>query len=227
MTDRLEIIPRTAASRDLLLAASRFEERFAITFEAFAVFSSAWLEELYSHASERAAAPAEEKQLVVQPGNHMLSEISALANKQSPTMQDRKRYLDTFLDIYRGMQLADFGCGSITAAPKREGLLLARELSKLPSDVFAPHLKRIPWESGLAIGIEYLPILRAKRSCQIIDGAVASGATVLALMEMLTPLVDEFKIDLSPIFHPSEVRARTSFEPCWLGGATGWGAEPR
>jgi len=33
--------------------------------------------------------------------------------------------------------------------------------------------------------------------------------------------------DLSPFFHPVGRRARSSFEPAWLGGATGWGAEPR
>lgn len=34
-------------------------------------------------------------------------------------------------------------------------------------------------------------------------------------------------IDLSPFFHPVASRARASFEPCWLGGATGWGTEAR
>jgi len=33
--------------------------------------------------------------------------------------------------------------------------------------------------------------------------------------------------DLSPFFHPIGIRARPSFEPHWLGGATGRGAEPR
>ena len=32
--------------------------------------------------------------------------------------------------------------------------------------------------------------------------------------------------DLSPNSHPVEGRARSSFEPAWLGGATGRGAEP-
>jgi hypothetical protein len=33
-------------------------------------------------------------------------------------------------------------------------------------------------------------------------------------------------IDLSPNFHPGMDRVLTTFEPCWLGGATGRGAEP-
>jgi hypothetical protein len=33
-------------------------------------------------------------------------------------------------------------------------------------------------------------------------------------------------IDLSPIFHPAIGRALGSFEPVWLGDATGRGAEP-
>jgi len=33
-------------------------------------------------------------------------------------------------------------------------------------------------------------------------------------------------IDLSPKFHPAMSRARRSFEPFWLGDATGRGAKP-
>jgi hypothetical protein len=33
--------------------------------------------------------------------------------------------------------------------------------------------------------------------------------------------------DLSPDFHPAIGRVRSAFEPLGLGGATGWGAEPR
>ena len=33
--------------------------------------------------------------------------------------------------------------------------------------------------------------------------------------------------DLSPFIHPVGCRARTSIEPCWLGDATGRGAEPQ
>jgi hypothetical protein len=32
--------------------------------------------------------------------------------------------------------------------------------------------------------------------------------------------------DLSPFFHPAMDRVPGWFEPCWLGDATGWGAEP-
>jgi hypothetical protein len=33
-------------------------------------------------------------------------------------------------------------------------------------------------------------------------------------------------IELSPWSHPAMRRVLASFEPCWLGGATGRGAEP-
>lgn len=38
--------------------------------------------------------------------------------------------------------------------------------------------------------------------------------------------VREVGIDLSPLSHPPMSRVLVSFEPCWLGGATGRGAEP-
>lgn len=34
------------------------------------------------------------------------------------------------------------------------------------------------------------------------------------------------RVDLSPKFHPAISRARSTFEPSWLGDATGWGAKP-
>jgi aspartate/methionine/tyrosine aminotransferase len=43
---------------------------------------------------------------------------------------------------------------------------------------------------------------------------------ILALQAILTPG------DLSPVSHPGISRVCSAFEPVWLGGATGWGAEP-
>ena len=37
---------------------------------------------------------------------------------------------------------------------------------------------------------------------------------------------DDQAAELSPLSHPPMRRVLASFEPCWLGGATGRGAEP-
>jgi hypothetical protein len=39
-------------------------------------------------------------------------------------------------------------------------------------------------------------------------------------------LAEAITVDLSPFFHPAMSRALVSFEPVWLGDATGRGAEP-
>jgi uracil phosphoribosyltransferase len=81
------------------------------------------------------------------------------------------------------------------AAPRREGMLLARELGWLTDASFLPHMKRIPLNDGLAVGIEYLPHnIHTSRSCHILDGVIASGATVITLMELFFNMVDHFNI---------------------------------
>jgi uracil phosphoribosyltransferase len=74
-------------------------------------------------------------------------------------------------------------------------MLLARELGWLSSDAFTPHMKRIPMHDNLAIGVEFLPT-RSERGhcCRIVDGAIASGATVITLMEMFSSLAGKFEI---------------------------------
>jgi len=91
-----------------------------------------------------------------------------------------------------------------------------------------------------------------RRNCSVLFGSVASLALLggpapgndlneeqkTALqnrLEMLKERLQQFEDrkrleaaqgDLSPFSHPSIDRVRSSFEPVWLGGATGWGAKP-
>ena len=124
-----------------------------------------------------------------------LETISKLANDKHVTFEGRQRYLSIFLDIYRAMHFDETSSG-ITVAPRREGTLFARELgllSKGPS--FLPHMKRIPLGDGLAVGIEFLPDkLDRTSSCRIVDGAIASGATVITLMDIFSSATDRFDI---------------------------------
>jgi subfamily B ATP-binding cassette protein HlyB/CyaB len=55
---------------------------------------------------------------------------------------------------------------------------------------------------------------------------VHKGLTTLEILALGLFIVSVFSVDLSPFFHPVESRAWSPFEPCWLGDATGWGAEP-
>ena len=52
------------------------------------------------------------------------------------------------------------------------------------------------------------------------------GSSVRAQLTAMPNVLNGSGPDLSPIFHPVGSRARPSFEPCRLGDATGWGAEP-
>lgn len=55
----------------------------------------------------------------------------------------------------------------------------------------------------------------------------SASTSVIEVPELVAPDLNPAAADLTPFFHPIGIRARPSFEPCWLGDATGRGAEPR
>ena len=78
----------------------------------------------------------------------------------------------------------------------REGRILAKALDCLPSDrSLTPSGKRIPFNGGLLIGFRNAePPSQEYRQCLIIDGAIASGATLMAMMWLLQHTVKSFTI---------------------------------
>jgi hypothetical protein len=117
-----------------------------------------------------------------------MATVTAVANLPDQRDADRSQYLQALLDIY-GMlpvQAAHSASESGTAvvAPEREGRILAERLGVLPGrQGWTPQAKRMPVAGGLLVGVdEWLPS-QADRLV-IVDGVVASGVTLMAMMQL-------------------------------------------
>jgi hypothetical protein len=78
---------------------------------------------------------------------------------------------------------------------EREGGILAERMGWLPPGrSLRIHAKRIGHEGGLIVGLSGCPSLAEYNCCVIIDGAIASGATMIAVMEQLRSFVSTFRI---------------------------------
>ncbi|MER6299753.1 hypothetical protein ABT247_09275 [Kitasatospora sp. NPDC001539] len=117
-----------------------------------------------------------------------MATIAEIANLPAPRPADRTRYLRALLDIYAHLpvQAAQRAAepGTAVIAPEREGRILADHLGITDQHRrWTPQAKRIPLADGLVVGVdEWLPS-RAERVV-IVDGVVASGVTLMAMMQL-------------------------------------------
>ncbi|WP_412075953.1 hypothetical protein ACLF6K_09060 [Streptomyces xanthophaeus] len=117
-----------------------------------------------------------------------MATVTEVANLPAQSDADRGRYLRALLDIY-GMlpvQAGDSATvpGTTVIAPEREGRILAERLGVLPEGGnWTPHAKRIPLDGGLLVGVDEWVPARADRLV-IVDGVVASGVTLMAMMRL-------------------------------------------
>lgn len=192
MEERALLVDRSAAAEPLVTSAGHYEHAFGIKFHKFAVFTQGQLERLHRRdGGDEFGTMASSAS-----GNNELSTLTAIANRKPLVEADRRQYLRALLDAYSSIAPAfrsDPTC--LVVAPRREGMYLARELGWLRSGHATPDMKRIPFEGGLTVGISEFRVLpRNYESCEIVDGAIASGATVMTLMELLHPTVARFDV---------------------------------
>lgn len=119
--------------------------------------------------------------------------LTCIANLEQPSMEDRGEYFQTLQSVYRRLAHAmPPPSERLLVAPEREGRILADALGWLrPESDLAPHAKRIPYEHGLLVGVSPCAPVRNVQRLAIVDGAIASGATIVALLELLaSPAID-------------------------------------
>ena len=113
--------------------------------------------------------------------------LTSIANLEQPSMDDRAEYFRTLQSVYRRLAHAmPPQSERLLVAPEREGRILAEALGWLrPGLDLTPHAKRIPYEHGLLVGVSHCAPVRNVQCLAIVDGAIASGATIIALLELL------------------------------------------
>lgn len=186
--------PADAAPAAMREAAEQIRHRFDTSFASLTHFGADLLAAL--HAPADAAEPGPVVASATDPAVVAeLDLITAVANLPTQTATDRTAYRDALLRIYRRLpvDLAALAADdTLCVGPLREGRQLAEDLGCLPAGRdLAPSAKRISYHDGILVGLSALPPQVPQRSCLIIDGVVASGATVMAIIQELPPTVRE------------------------------------
>ncbi|MFD3939287.1 hypothetical protein ACFWSF_30450 [Streptomyces sp. NPDC058611] len=117
-----------------------------------------------------------------------MATVTEVANLPAQSDTDRVRYLQALLDIYGllPVRVRDRATapGATVVAPERGGRILAERLGVLPQRRnWTPQAKRIPPAGGLLVGVDERLPSQADRLV-IVDGVVASGVTLMAMMRL-------------------------------------------
>jgi uracil phosphoribosyltransferase len=178
-----------------------YEHKFHVRFASLAHFPKTLMETLHK-PDDGAAEVCGDVAIASRQDPTVLQEIETLervANTRDISHDDRLQYFTALKSVYqklpRGPQeyvhLQDTLCVGIA----REGRILAEAMDWLPDGrALQPDMKRIPYQGGLIVGLSELPELQPFGRVVIIDGAIASGATTITLIEKLRAYSGNFFI---------------------------------
>lgn len=200
LTLKLIQYPRLEAPEEMLVAAEKYERKFAIRFNSLTYFSKALLETL--HRLDDPSKVPSNVTIASRTDETILTDMDTLtriANDGSLTIAQREKYFSALKNIYHKLPArldeASRDKSTLLVGIEREGRILAESMDLLPKNhSLHPHAKRIPYESGLLVGLSELPQLQAFSKCTIIDGAIASGATIISFIERLRQTSSSFSI---------------------------------
>ena len=190
------------APQEMRSSVSKYQSRFNIEFETLTYFSQQALAELHE-AGRSATTPPTTATIASFTDPSILEQVSVLtrvANSAAPTSAQRKVYLSALQKIYKMLpvQPRSITAGSgptLCVAPEREGRILAEGMGwcKGTENVF-PQAKRILFDGGIVVGLSGMPKSGSWLECVIIDGAIASGSTIMAIMGELRETTSCFHI---------------------------------
>jgi len=196
----IQLLNRAEALPPLDRAARELEAQFDIRFETLAVFSRNVLQELHSPGLDKSLHPGvtimSEKSPILA---DLVRRLTDLANQTALSPVDRTHYLEALLAIYDRLafnpsEVAD-SSKTLMVGVEREGRILAERTGcLLPGRGLRPQAKRIHFEGGLIVGLDGLGEPSGFDDCVIIDGAIASGATQITIMEHLREYVTGFRV---------------------------------
>jgi hypothetical protein len=193
---------RVQAPPEMQQAAAACEVRFGIDFETLSYFPRDLLRELHGLAGPASLPSGVTVASHTDPGLlELMGVLTRIANLPSLERAHREGYRRALLEVYRRLTVRPEWAldkdAVLYLAPEREGRILAEALGWLPpGHSLHPHAKRIPLGHGLLVGTSRLELeaLGGYSRCILVDGAIASGATLVTLMDLLRPAVSSFSI---------------------------------
>ncbi len=201
---RPAVYGRLEARPEMLAAANSFEHRFKVEFSSLSHFPKDLLDDLQAQDVEDDSLTARHATIASQFDRSIVSDMAVLsdvANTFTWSRDDRRRYFEALKKIYAKLPNDP---GSICRRPdtlcvgvEREGRILGRSMRWLPQGPRGvhPHGKRVPFDKGgLLIGLTEFQAGEGFSRCAVIDGAIATGATVIALIDKLQRKIPEFYV---------------------------------
>jgi hypothetical protein len=192
---------RGNAPRDVVEAARPHEQRIGREFASLTVFPRAALDELHLEPASGTVLPpgvrtARADAYEIRFCMATLTETANGGRPDEATHGDYRRAILRIFDYLPDHPRKYMGTSDVVCvAPEREGRLLADELGCLmPDRSRYPHAKRIAHRDGLVVGLTEVRADLLHAECMLIDDVVASGATAIAILGVLSARVDSFRI---------------------------------
>jgi len=185
------------ADLEMRRAAEPYQDEYGIKFETLLHFPREVLDALHAPAQTAAEVEgtvtiASDRDTSILAHMRVLRRIAKVAGSNPSDLPDsgREEYRSALVEIYNRLpshpdQLIRDG-GTLCLGIEREGRFLAGQTGWLPKDVPGIHAKRIPFAGGLLVGLTKCQTATASERCVIVDGAIASGATVVAVLKKLS-----------------------------------------
>jgi hypothetical protein len=192
---------RADAPLTMWKAAQEYELKFHTRFDSLTYFPKELLIKLHSVESDISKLPsnvtiASYSDPTILDAMRVLEQV---ANTKTPSVGQRQDYFSALKRIYRKLPSRPDEAAqdehALFVGIEREGRILAKSMGWLPrTHSFHPEAKRIPFEEGLLIGLSEVPPLREYDRCFVIDGAIASGATIITVIEKLRLFTSSFNV---------------------------------
>jgi phosphoribosylpyrophosphate synthetase len=189
---------RDKAPADMSAASQLFEHKYNVEFKHLIYFSKDLLKKLH-HPGDKPEDLQDHTIIGSLSDQSILSDINILsdiANRVTLSRNYRQLYFEALKSIYgklpRSIEIKRIESEALFVGIEREGRILAEAMRWMPPGrSLHPNAKRIPYESGLLVGLTEISLQDNYHSCIVVDGAIASGATIIATIERLRQIVSE------------------------------------
>ena len=203
--EALASYPMSEAPADLLDTAREFEARFSRPFTKLIRFPENVLTTLHQplqegeRNEETSSFALSVASLYDESVVGHIDTMGRVANGERVSREDSRAFFDAVIAIYHqlrgGLKYLSALDDTFCVSPEREGCWIAEALSCLPPGRSChPNAKRMPHPDGLIVGLDTPSTQASYSRCVIIDGAIASGSTLIALLESLKSSIDEFHV---------------------------------
>jgi hypothetical protein len=175
-----------------LAKVAEYEQGFRVTFTRFVVFSASAFRALHDVGKMQLD---DARVCIVSRNNPSVLEdldvLTSVANLDNPGPEDRSAYIAALGRIYGKMPGPSLGRASsadtLCVGPEREGRYLGHLAGWFDGspNVWYPNAKRIHHDGGLVVALDDPALNGSYQHCIIVDGAIASGATLIAVLARL------------------------------------------